>query len=185
MKRATILWAAGGILLSLLTAAAVVVGLHREPVLRVNEPELEAAAGNMVACLRAGDYQGLSACLSGEPDLGQPPEQGTPEGRIWQAFTQSVEYTILPGLRAEDSQLCLEMQVQCLDIGTVTQLLQELCEQNSIRREALMEAVETALGQCSQTMTRQVPLRFVRQQGYWKVVPTKELQQLLTGFVCQ
>lgn len=185
MKRATILWAAGGTLLSLLTIAALAVGLRSEPVIRVEETEVNAVVESMMAYLRACDYQGLSACLSGEPDLGQPPEPDTAEGRIYQAFAQSVEYAVLPGLGLEDNQLCLDMQVQCLDVDAVTRLLQELCEEHSAQREALMEMAETALEQCSQMTTRQIRLRLVRHDDGWRVLPTAQLQQLLTGFVCQ
>lgn len=48
-----------------------------------------------------------------------------------------------------------------------------------------MDATVQALEENSHTMERQLTLLFTRQDGEWKIVPTQQLQQFLSGYVCQ
>ena len=210
MKRRTLTalaWMAAGILFSLSVFAVLIFGLKQPPRLLVDDAAVRSAAQNLMECVRSGDYEGAGQLLSGSPDLGQPPRPDTPEGLLWQAYTGSIRYEYAPHCGCTGSQVTLEMTLQCLDISSVTDSLQQtaqaLLEQRasqihdeslvydgdhnyleSFLTPILMDAAAQALEEHGKPMERKLELVFTRQDGTWKIVPTQELQQLLSGYVC-
>ena len=210
MKRRTLtalLWMALGLLIGLLVLAILISGLKQPPRLLVDDAVFHSEAEALMASLRAGDYEKARGLLSGTPDLGQPPRPDTPEGLLWQAYTDSIRYECAPHCECTGSQVTLEMTLQCLDISSVTDelqqtaqtLLQERAAQlqdesliydgehnylDSFLTPILMDAAAQALEENGRPMERKLELVFTRQDGTWKIVPTQELQQLLSGYVC-
>lgn len=200
-------WMAMGLLISLLVLAVLTVGLKQPPRLLVDDAALRAHAQELMESLRSGDYKAVSQLLSGAPDLGQPPRPDTPEGQIWQAYLGSIRYECAQHCGCTGSQVTLEMTLQCLDISSVTEALQETgralleARANQIHDESLvydgdhnylesfltpilMDATAQTLEEHGCPMERQLTLIFTQQDGTWKIVPTQELQQLLSGYVC-
>lgn len=210
MKKRTLtalLWMASGLLIGLLILAILISGLKQPPKLLVDDAAIRSEAEELMASLRAGDYEKAGGLLSGTPDLGQPPRPDTPEGLIWRAYTDSIRYECAPCCGCTGSQVTLELSLQCLDISSVTDALQQTAQAvlqeraaqlqdesliydgehkylDSFLNPILMDAAAQALEEHGKPMERQLELVFTRQDGTWKIVPTQELQQLLSGYVC-
>lgn len=202
---AAIVWMAAGIAVSL-CVWILLSGLPRDPVLLVDEQSVRACAEEFLTRVCSGDYTGASQLLFGTPDLGEPPRSDDPVGIIWDAYLDSIQYKCDQVCSCTDSQVTLEVQLQCLDIDSVTDVLQqkgqELLEArareihdeslvydgdhnylDSFLTPILLDATMQALDKNAQSMQRQLTLQFVRQDGAWRIVPTQQLQDFLSGFI--
>lgn len=207
MKRATICWAAAGIVLGLLTLFLLGYGINSSPALLVDPADLSEAAEQVMTCAVSGDFETLSSLLYGAPDLGKAPaEAESAEGMIWHAFLSSIQFEFSDTCYLLDSHVALDMVVTCLDISAVTDTLQESAprllvekaealgdesaiydDSHNYRKDFLAEVMQEATAQAlagrPRTLNRELTLEFIRVRDRWQVVPTGELLQLLSGFV--
>lgn len=209
MKRATISWAAAGILVSLCTVVLLCCGLHSSPAILVDPADLTEAVQQVMTCAVSGDYDALGGLLYGSPDLGTVPEDDqSAQSLIWKAFHESIQYECSETCYLLDSQAALDLRVTCLDIAAVTDALQKsapkllmekaraLGDEKAVYDEAhnyradflaevMGEAAAQALASASQTMERELTLQFARVGDQWQIVPTEQLLQFLSGFVSE
>ena len=197
-----------GVLAVLLAAAAVVLTvsfLNAQPVL----VEAPAEAGNCVeelmdaAC--AGDYEKVSACLVGKPDLGLSAQPEGETGRqIWQAYQESLSWQLEGECYATDSGLAQKVILTGMEIPSVTanlgQRAQKLLtqrveeardlsqiydENNEYREdfvmEVLSEAVADAIREDAVVSSQELVLNLVYSQGQWRVQPEQKLLSALSG----
>lgn len=206
VKRPVILWGLAGALLSLCTLAVILWGLNSTPVLLVDASAVHTAAEYTLGCFRGGDYEALEQQLYGAPDLGDYPEDTqTPEGILWNAYRESLDYQISGECVPSGNGLAVTVQVRYLDIPAVTQTLQdmvpalleqtasekdksEVYDENRQYREAFLEevlaaATEQSLSADRPMLEQEITLQLLRSEGGWKVVPTDALYRLLSGFV--
>lgn len=208
IKRPVMLWGLAGVILSLCTLVAIIFGMTSSPALLVDSAAVNATAEYTLGCFRGGDYEALEAQLYGNPDLGTYPEDAnTPEGMIWKAYRESLNYQVLGECFPSGNGLALTLRVQHLDIPAVTQSLQdmvpELLEQTAAEKdktevydenrqyreaflaEVLAAATAQSLSGDQPVTEREITLELLRSEGCWKILPTDTLHQLLSGFTLE
>lgn len=197
-----------GLLALCLTVGGIWLALHNRnagPVL-VGQPE---AARNqvqtMLDALCAGEYDTVSGCLYGTPDLGMEGEAADPVGQLfWEALGESFSYEIPGDFHATDSGVSLDVTITALDIDSVTvnlrQRAQTLLEQrigeaentseiydenNEYKEEfvmgALYDAARDALAEDAGYITWDLTLNLIHENGRWWVMPEARLLQALSG----
>ena len=190
------------------TAMGLFLALHNmnaAPVL-VEQPE---AAGNrvntMLEALCAGDYDTVSGCLYGEPDLGLDREAADPVGQLfWEALSDSYSYEICGDFHATASGVALDVVISAMDIDSVTvnlrqraqQLLEERIDQaedtseiydenNEFKEEfvmgALYDAARDALEQDAKEVSWEITLNLICKDGQWWIMPEQTLMQAVSG----
>ena len=194
-----------GIGLAALGVYLALTNIHAGPVL-VEQPEAARnRVSTMLDALCAGDYDAVSACLYGNPDLGLDREAADPVGRlIWEALSDSFTYEILGDFHATDSGVALDVVIGAMDLDSVTvnlrQRAQALLEErietatdiseiydenNEFREEfvmaALQDAARDALEQDAQTTSWEITLNLVYEDGTWWIMPEQVLLQAVSG----
>lgn len=208
-KHPVYLWAMAGVVLSLLTLAVIVFGIHSTPTIAMDYEVVVQAASETLDCVRTGDYEALSQLLYGAPNLGESPEATEDaQSMILFAFLDSIQYQVSPQCRASDSGITVDVHIQCLDIAAVSEALQAIVPDlmtkianekgdESLVYDANHDYLESFLSEVLATATKQVlagnptttekdiTLELVQSGGKWQVVPTEDFVQLLTGYVSQ
>lgn len=210
MKKKTLsvlLWAAAAVILTVATISTAIYGTRSTPAIRMDQSVILDVAEEAMIYARSGDYAALSQLLYGNPDLGQAPEKtDEAQSMIWHAYLDSIQWTLAESCVPTDTGVTLEVNLQCLDISSVTTALQTLAparmeylakqttEESDIYdadrnylpefvAEVLRSATEEALAQELQTLERTLTLELTRVDGSWQIVPTEELMHFLSGFV--
>lgn len=169
--------------------------------------EAASCAEELMEAVAAGDFGAAGNLLYGQPDLGADREPADEAGKlIWNAFTDSISYEFTGECYATNSGLAQDVEVTTLDISSVTEALSEHVhalltermetaeemselydEENNFREavvmEVLLEAVEKALQENAQTVTREVTLNLIYRDGQWWVMPDQALLQAISGGV--
>lgn len=205
-KRNTMLWAIAAAALALSTLLTVVFAMGGSPAVLVSGDTVKTAAEEMLDCARTGDFETLSGLLYGTPNLGKTPEKdGSAESMILQAYLESIQCEMSGDCYGQDGGVAVDARVTCLDITAVTDALEaaapalmaqkasemereEIYDEENNYREAfvadvLREATAQVLAENPAAMSRELTFQFRRQDGRWLVVPTEEVQQLLSGFI--
>lgn len=159
----------------------------------------------MLDALCAGDYDTVSACLYGQPDLGLDREAEDPVGKLfWDAMAGS--YSCVPGeaFHATDSGVALDVTISAMDLNSVTANLRErarammeqriaqaentdeIYDENHEYREefvmsALYDAARDALEQDAQQVTWELTLNLVYENGQWWIMPEQDLLRAISG----
>lgn len=169
-------------------------------------PQEAIACGDaFVRALNDGDLEAAAEKMYGQPDLGIRSAPENPESaQLWEAFLSSLEVELTGEWAVEQSALVRSAAVSCLDVTTVLGKLPERVqslldqkiaaaeslsdiydEHNEFRQELVDEilekALQQALSQDGQSVTREVTLKLVNRDGRWWVVPHQNLLQILTG----
>ena len=175
------------------------------PVL-VEQPE---AARNqvqtMMDALTAGDYDTVSLCLYGQPNLGLGREAESDVGKLfWQALSESFRWEQNGDFHATDSGVALDVSITAMDLDAVTANLrrrsQELLEQyleeaedmtevydenNEFRESfvmaALYEAAQEALEQDRKEISWDLTLNLIYENGQWWIMPEAKLLEAISG----
>ena len=197
-----------GILGGLLAMVGILLALsNREtsPIL-ARQPE---AAGlrvqTMMEALTEGDFETVSSCLYGTPDLGMEGQAAEAVGQLfWDALGDSFTYEILGDFHATDSGVALDVSISALDLSSVTVNLRERAqemlekhieeaedpsdvydENNDYREDfvmnALLAAAREALAQDAKTVTWNLTLNLIYENGQWWIMPEQDLLKALTG----
>lgn len=196
-----------GIGILLLVGSMGFLLLNRDAQVRIGELPREAAevSDAFARALNEGDLEAAAQLMYGQPDLGVSAVPETPESAlVWDAFCGSISFVYTGEVQTEQSGLVRAGSITAMDVGSVMGKLpectQELIDQkiataadvtelydeeNKFREELtsqiLREALEQALEQDSQPVTREVTVRLVNRDGGWWVVPHQNLLQILTG----
>ena len=187
-----------GILLMVATAAVSIASRNAQPRMLESPEAASAQAQRMMDALCAGDYEAAQSCIYGQPDLGAGEPEDAVSKLLWDAFTDSLSYEFTGLCRVTDTGFARDATVTCLDVSGVTaavpQRAKALLEakaaaaedkteiyRNELVDQALNDAVTQALGEDAQTVTRDVTLGLIYQDGAWWVVPDQALLQIISG----
>lgn len=197
-----------GVLAVFLAIAVVVltVGfLNAQPVLVETPAEARSCVEELMEAACGGDYEKVSACLAGEPDLGLSAQPEGEAGKmIWQAYQESLSWQLEGDCYATDSGLAQKVVFTGLEIPSVTanlgqraqKLLAERVEEardlsqiydekNEYREdfvmEVLTEVVADAIREDAVVSSQELVLNLVYRQGQWQVQPEQKLLSALSG----
>ena len=175
--------------------------------MRIRELPREALAVSdaFAQALNEGDLETAARLMYGQPDLGVGDVPENPESAlVWEAFRSSISFAYSGECTVEQSGLVRTGSITTLDVTTVMEKLPERTqtlidqkiaaaadltelydEENNFREDLtariLREALQQALSQDSQSVTREVTVRLVNRDGGWWIVPHQNLLQILTG----
>ena len=196
-----------GIGILLLLGSVGFLLLNREAPVRIRELPREALAVSdaFAQALHEGDLETAAQLMYGQPDLGVGDVPENPESAlVWEAFRSSISFAYSGECTVEQSGLVRTGSITTLDVTTVMEKLPERTqtlidqkiaaaadltelydEVNNFREDLtariLREALQQALSQDSQSVTREVTVRLVNRDGGWWIVPHQNLLQILTG----
>ena len=179
--------------------------MHASPEL-VEQPE--SARGQVEILMEAvsnNDYATAGSVIQGNPVFGADREPADRvSALIWDAFVESVSYELVGELYATDSGVALDIMISALDIDSVTvnlrQRAQTLLEQriaeaedtdqiydenNEYREDfvmgALRDAAKDALREDADTISWEITLNLIYEDGQWWVMPESQLLQAISG----
>lgn len=181
--------------------------LNRNADVRVLELPREAVScsEDFARALNDGNLEAAAQYIYGQPDLGVDMVPENPESALlWEAFRDSIAVELKEDWTVEQGSLVRTCSITTLDVSVVVGKLRERVpsvldrriasaqnlaeiydEQNNYREEliaqVLQEALQQALAQDAESMTRDVTLKLVNRDGHWWVVPHQNLLQILTG----
>ena len=191
-------------------AAAIFLSMHfvdAKPML-LTPPDV--ARGKVIMLMNAvaeGNYEEASQAIYGTPDLGVDREAGDDVGvMIWDAFEGSVTYELKGDCYTTDQGLAQDLSVTCLDVTSVTANLKERSQKllehrvataedmsevyddnNDYREDFVMQvlydATVQALNQDAKTVTSDVTINMIYENGQWWIVSDPALLSAITGGV--
>ena len=181
--------------------------LNRNADVRVLELPREAVScsEDFARALNDGDLEAAAQYVYGQPDRGVDTVPENPESALlWEAFVNSISFEVPGNCYIEQNTLLRRGSITTLDISSVigklresvqslldqriasAQSLEEIYDAQNQFREDLVtqildQALQQALAQDGQTVTREVTLKLVNRDDRWWVVPDQNLLQILTG----
>ena len=199
-------------LFGLLGCAMAVLGIclalgntQAGPVILRLPVEAEQKVRTVLDALVEGDYDTVSAGISGSPDLGIHRQPADPAGQlVWEALAGSFSWENAGDFYATDTGVAVDVVISFMDVDSVTRNLQQRAqnllqkrvaqaedtdeiynEHNEYRDdvilEVLQEAARDALKEDAQWTTRNVTLNLIRENGSWQIVPDEALLAALSG----
>lgn len=196
-------------LLALVSAVAgiylAVSNRNASPILAKQPEAAGTQVQTMLDALCAGEYETVSSCLYGTPDLGMDAQAADPVGQLfWDALGESFRYEIPGDFHATDSGVSLDVTISALDLSVATANLREraqtLLEQriadaedpgeiydanNEYREDfvmgALYDAALAALAEDTADITWDLTLNLIYENGQWWIMPEPELLKALSG----
>lgn len=193
-------------------AFAAVLGVYlslsyrnADPVLLSPPDEAESRVLEFMDAVCDADYDQVSQCLSGTPDLGLSREPADEVGKLlWNAYTDSLSYSVVGACYATDDGLAQQISITGLDIESVTSVLKErsqnLLEQrvkeaenadevydenNDYREDFVMQvlydAAEQALKSDAREKTVEFTVNLVYQNEQWMVLADNNLLNAISG----
>lgn len=194
----------GGIL------AAATVGLalgnrDAEPLLVKQPKGAVQAAEAVMDAICAGDYETAGTQMYGCPKLTSGEETDSEIGRmLWAAFAESLAYELDGQCRPCPEGVQMRVQLQSLDLNSVTgnlrqraknllvqrveeaSQMEEVYDETNSYREAfvmavLQEAAEQALEADGRIVRRELELTLTADGGQWRVVPSQNLMNAISG----
>lgn len=191
-----------------LAMATVVLSLamRNAPVVMLSGAEdARNCARQLLEAVSLGDYRAAEGLLLGNPSLGADREPKDAVGvLLWDAFTDSVEYTLEGDCYACDEGVAQDITITALDFASVTGVLQDRSEalltdrvehaqdmsqiydeENNYREDFVMDVLYDAAAQALQTdaktTQRNLTLHMVYSQGQWWVKPDRALIAAISG----
>lgn len=193
------------VFLAVVTALTVVFAMNQKPIL-ISEPQGAVSAAEMVMkAVQQGDFAAASAAMQGNPDLGVDREPEDIVGKLlWQAFIESFTYEKTGSSYAAEDGMALDMSVTYLDFNSVVNTLGERTgklleqrvkeaedprllydEENQYRQElvdeVLTQAARAAIAEDGKTITEEITLHMVYENGQWRVIPESQLIHVISG----
>lgn len=194
-----------GVAAAAATVALSFMNMNANPVL-VEQPA--AAVEQMTELMEAvcdNDFDTVSQNLYGNPSFGVDREPADEVGAlIWNAFTESMSYEFNGELYATDSGVAQNITITALDIESVTGVLKarstallekrvaetedpnEVYDENVEYREefvmkVLYDAAAQALKEDARTVTRNVTVNMIYENGQWWILADNELLSAISG----
>lgn len=197
---------------ALLGIAAAAVGvflalsnMFAGPVL-MEEPEAaRKQVQSMLDAMCDQDYETVSACLYGQPDLGLDREAADPVGQMfWEAVSGSFTWESRGNFYATDSGVALDVTISAIDLNSLTENLRQRAqglleervraaedaseiydENNEYKTEFVMavlqDAAEDALEQDARTISWDLTLNLVYENDRWWIMPEQPVLEALSG----
>lgn len=189
-------------------AAGIYLALHSldaDPRLLTPPDAARRQVVRLLDAVCAGEYDDVSAALYGTPGLGIDAEPDSGMGAlIWDAYESSLSYALQGPCYATDSGVAQDAVITGLDLDSVTGnlgerarvLLEQRVEQaediseiydgNREYREevvmaVLLEAVEQAIAEDSRTISREITLNLIYENGQWWIMPDSALLEAISG----
>ena len=152
-----------------------------------------------------GNLTEAASLIYGQPDLGVEGIPDTVENALlWDAFVEGISFAYTGECYAVQAGLARDAVISTLDVAGVTEKLPQRVqalvdqriasaenladiydEKNNFREELvseiLTEALEQALSQDAETVTREVTIQLINRDGRWWVVPDPALLRALSG----
>lgn len=159
----------------------------------------------MLDALCAGDYDTVGTSLYGSPNLGL---DRTPEDEVsalvWEALADSFSYELKGDFYATDSGVAQNVVITCMDLKSVVENLRErsmtMLEQRvqetedrdevydqfgNYREEfvmgVVMDTVRDVLENRAQTVSWEVTLNMVYENGRWWIMPDQPVLKAISG----
>ena len=191
--------------LAVICICLALLNMNAGPILLQQPQSAMDQVQTMLDALCAGDYDTVSSCLYGQPDLGVDREAEDPVGRLfWDALAESFSYEMGGVFHATDSGVALDVTVHALDLNSVTGNLREraraLMEQRIAEAEdtediydenydyreefvmgALYQAAQDALSQDARQTSWTLTLNLVYENGQWWIMPEQDLLRAISG----
>ena len=207
MRKRRILAAFFGMLAAAGAAATLMLALtarDRETVVLKEDPRVMACAQSFLDELCAMDLEGASAELLGEPKLTMVPPETDVEKILWDRYWTGLEGRLEGQPYAQGSFLTVNARITYPDVGAVIQRMGALAQEQlrqmveqaqsvfevydetgSYRQDVLDEVLLQALWAASEQTTavceKSIALRLAYDGEDWKIVPGRELRDLLSG----
>ena len=200
MKKRRVLAGLMGVLAAVGAAATLQLGLTapgKETAVLKMDPRVMEQAQEFLDELSAFDLEGASAYILGTPKLTAQGGEGT-EKILWDRYWQGLSCLAEGEPYTKDGNLAVDVRVTYPDIDAMTrqagalaeQLLQQRVDEaesvtdgyrQELLDEVLLQAVETAAEQVTETKEKNIVLELTYEAGNWWVVPGSELRDLLSG----
>lgn len=176
-----------------------------EPVLVAPSEEAESRILEFMDAVCEADFEHVTQCLSGSPDLGLSREPADEVGKlIWNAYTESMSYDIIGQCHATDDGLAQRVSITALDMANITAALQERAqelleqrvkdahdtseiydENNEYRDEfvakVLCDAAEIALQSDATEKTMEFTVNLTYQNEQWMILADNDLLNAISG----
>ncbi len=182
-----------GLLLGASVLACCVFGRTMEPKMLFPSDGAARCAEALMDRLCRGDYAGASACCLGNPALDPAPRTET-EKQLWQAFSDSLEYTLVGDCYATAQGVAQDVTFRSLLLPGVTRNLRQRAEKLLERRVAeaktmaevyeedlsyredflqavLNDAVKEAIEEDGCSLEQTLTLQLTCDRGRWQVMP--------------
>lgn len=196
-----------GMALIIGTVWIVTLAIQAKPVMLIRPVAAVDRARDMMTAVCSGDYETASSMMYGTPNLGTCPEDSSPAvDVIWEAFLESLDYTVLGDCYATDSGVAVDVSIRYLDVpGAIEGLdiyaqallgqriaaaedsMEIYDESNNFRQELVTEILQDAASQVLEEnkkyQEQTIPLYMVFDQGEWWVVPGADLLNVLSGSI--
>lgn len=193
----------GGLLLGASVLACCVFGRTMEPKMLFASDSAARCAGALMDRLCRGDYAGASACCLGNPALDPAPRTET-EKQLWQAFSDSLEYTLVGSSYATAQGVAQDVTFRSLLLPGVTRNLRQRAEKLLERRVAeaktmaevyeedlsyredflqavLNDAVKEAIEEDGCSLEQTLTLQLTCDRGRWQVMPDAAWMNAVCG----
>lgn len=192
-----------GLLLGALVLACCVFGGTMEPKMLFPSDGAARCAEELMYRICRGDYAGASACCRGNPVLDPDPRTRT-EKQLWQAFSDSLEYTLAGSSYATAQGVAQDVTFRSLLLPSVTRNLRQRAESllekrvteaktmaevydedlsyredflQAVLSDAVAEAIEEDGCSLEQTLT----LQLTCDRGRWQVTPDAAWMNAVCG----
>ena len=189
-------------------AAAVNLSLtnkNADPVLLVPPEEAKLQVVGLMDAVCSGDFTTASTYLHGQPALGVDREASDPVGvLIWKAFCDSMSYELVGDCYGTEEGLAQNVKLSCMDITSVTAVLkdrsqsmlekrvdeaenlEEVYDDNLQYREdfvmsVLYDAAAAALKEDAKTITMDLTVNMIFQDGTWWIIADRNLLDAISG----
>ena len=193
----------GGLLLGASVLACCVFGRTMEPKMLFPSDGAARCAEALMDRLCRGDYAGASACCLGNPALDPTPRTET-EKQLWQAFSDSLEYTLVGSSYATAQGVAQDVTFRSLLLPGVTRNLRQRAEALLERRVAeaktmaevyeedlsyredflqavLSDAVAEAIEEDGCSLEQTLTLQLTCDRGRWQVMPDAAWMNAVCG----
>lgn len=172
----------------------------------VEQPEAaRVRIQTMMDALVEGDYDTVSACLYGQPNLGLDRAAEGDVGQLfWDALAASFSWEQKSDFHATDSGVALDISICALDLNAVTANLRqrsqvlleervaqakdasEIYDENNDYRESfvmgvLYDAAQDALEQDIRYTSWDLTLNLIYENGQWWIMPEQALLVAISG----
>ena len=192
-----------GLLLGASVLACCVFGGTMEPKTLFASDGAARCAEALMDRLCRGDYAGASACCLGNPALDPAPRTET-EKQLWQAFSDSLEYTLVGSSYATAQGVAQDVTFRSLLLPGVTRNLRQRAEKLLERRVAeaktmaevyeedlsyredflqavLNDAVKEAIEEDGCSLEQTLTLQLTCDRGRWQVTPDAAWMNAVCG----
>lgn len=193
----------GGLLLGASVLACCVFGRTMEPKMLFPSDGAARCAEALMDRLCRGDYAGASACCLGTPVLDPAPRTEI-ERQLWQAFSDSLEYSLAGSSYATAQGVAQDVTFRSLLLPGVTRNLRQRAEKLLERRVAeaktmaevyeddlsyredflqavLNDAVKEAIDADGRCTEQRLTLHLICDRGRWQVMPDAAWMNAVCG----